>query len=60
MQESKYTLNTFEIEGFQLWDKNGDYVELFYLNNRESVHLKTIHELQNLFFALKKKELSIK
>jgi hypothetical protein len=60
MLESEYTLNTYEVDGFQLEDKNGDFSELFYLNYRESVDLKTVHELQNLFFALKGKELTLK
>lgn len=59
MQESEYTLNTYEMDGFQLWDKNGDFKELVYSSNREFVQLRTVHELQNLFFALKGKELNL-
>jgi hypothetical protein len=58
MPESEYTI-TYENEGFQLWDKKGDFSEILYLNNCEYVELKTVHELQNLFFALKGKELTI-
>jgi len=43
-----------------LWDKKGDFSEILYLTNRESVELKTVYELQNLFFALKGKELTFK
>ncbi|MCT2406221.1 hypothetical protein NZD88_01460 [Chryseobacterium antibioticum] len=60
MPETEYTTNTYELEGFQIWDKNGDFTELLYLSNRESVHVKYVHQLQNLFFALKGKELTIK
>jgi len=57
MPETEYTVNTYELEGFQIWDKNGDSTELKYLSNRDSVEIKHVHQLQNLFFALKGKEL---
>jgi hypothetical protein len=60
MSESEYTINTYELEGFQLWNKNGDFSEIVFLTNRDSVIVKSVHQLQNLFFALKGKELTIK
>ena len=60
MPESEYTFNTYEKEGFQLWNKKGDFSENLYLSNRDSIEVKSIHQLQNLFFALKGKELTLK
>jgi len=57
MNESEHTLNTYELDGFQLWDKKGDFSEVEFLTNRDSILIKSVHELQNLFFALKGKEL---
>jgi len=44
----------FRIKGMLIEVKNGSK---FYYNN---IHLKHVHELQNLFFVLNKKELIIK
>lgn len=60
MPESEYTLNTYEFDEFQLWNKNGDFSEMKYLTNRESIVVKSVHQLQNLYFALKGEELTIK
>ncbi|MDR4892285.1 MULTISPECIES: hypothetical protein [unclassified Chryseobacterium] len=60
MPESEYTLNTYEKEEFQLWNKKGDFSEIVYLSSRDTIELKSVHQLQNLFFALKGKELTLK
>lgn len=60
MPESEYTLNTYELDGFQLWDKHGDFSEVVYQSNKDSVILKTVHHLQNLFFDLKGAQLKFK
>lgn len=56
-EESGNTPNTFERDGFQIWNKNGDFSEIMYLNNQNSIVIQYVHQLQNLFFALKGKEL---
>ncbi|SHK84573.1 hypothetical protein [Chryseobacterium polytrichastri] len=57
MPENEYTLYTYELDGFQLWNKNGEFSEIEYLTNRESILVKYVHQLQNLFFALKGKDI---
>lgn len=57
MPESEYALNTYVLDEFQLWNKNVDFSEIVYLSNRDSIEVKSIHQLQNLFFALKGKDL---
>lgn len=53
----KCTVNIYEFEGFQIWNKNGNFTELVYVSKHDSVQIKYVHQLQNLFFALKGKEL---
>lgn len=57
ISESEDTLHTFEREGFQLWNKNGDFSVIACVNNGISFEVKYVHQIQNLFFALKGKEL---
>lgn len=57
MSESGHTPNTFERDEFQIWNKNGDFSEIIYLNNQNSIVIKYVHQLQNLFFVLKGQDL---
>lgn len=60
MPESEYTLNTYELNGFEVWNKNGDFSELVYLTNKSSVILQGIHHLQNLYYELFQEQLQLK
>lgn len=57
MPESESMINIFELDGFQLWNKNEDFSEIVYLGNRYPIEIKYVHQLQNLFFAIMGKEL---
>lgn len=59
MHESEYTLNTYELNGFEVWDKNGDGKEFFYMNNKNSVKIKGIDHLQNLYYELIQESLTL-
>jgi hypothetical protein len=58
MVETEYTLDTFELNGVQLWNKKRDFTELRY--NTCGIDVKHVHSLQNLYFALTGEELTIK
>lgn len=45
----------FTIDAHILWDCNGIYID-----DKNGVHLKYVHQLQNLYFSLKQRELTIK
>lgn len=60
MPESEYTLNTYELNGFEVWDKNGDFSEVLYLTNKSSVILMGVHHLQNLYYELFQNQLHLK
>jgi len=60
MSESEYTLNTYELYGFQLWNKNGDFSEIVFFARDKSIVIRTVHQLQNLYFVLCGEELTIK
>ena len=54
MEEAEYTASTFDFAGFKLWYTNGKF--LF----NDTIQIKYVHRLQNLYFELKDKELKIK
>ena len=45
----------FTIDAHILWDCNGIYID-----DKNGVRLKYVHQLKNLYFALKSRELTIK
>lgn len=60
MIESEYTLNTYELNGLEVWDKNGDFSEVLFLTNKLSVTLQGVHHLQNLYYELLQEQLELK
>lgn len=60
MPETEYTLNTYELNGFKVWDKKGDFSEVVYLTNHMSVVIKGVHHLQNLYYELFQEQLQLK
>lgn len=60
IQESEYSLNTYELNGFEVWDKNGDFSEVLYLTNKFAVTLQGVHHLQNLYYELFQYQLEMK
>lgn len=56
MPESEYTLDTYQNDKLQIWNKKGDFSEL-YLNILHT-RIYFVHQLQNLYFALSGKELT--
>ena len=54
MSESEYTLNTYDLANFKLWMNGGRF--LF----NDTIEIKYVHRLQNLYFDLKDKELKLK
>jgi len=57
MKQSEYTLNTYELNGIKLWNKKMDFSELIFEFSNQNI--KYMHQLQNLYFALTNKELTI-
>lgn len=60
MPESEYTLNTYELNGIEVWDKKGDFSEVLFLTNKLSVTLQGVHHLQNLYYELFQDHLELK
>jgi hypothetical protein len=57
---TEYTYDNLTKEGVSLWNKKDDYSELWYQGKNNSIQIKHVHQLENLYFALTNKELTIK
>ena len=54
MQESEYTLNTYEYRGVKIWHRNKNE----FVFEPTGIRLEYFHRLQNLFFELTNMELT--
>lgn len=59
MLETEYTINTYQLGFIKLWDKKGDFSQLF-IQLHEYIEIKHLHTLQNFYYLLSNcKELEI-
>lgn len=59
MFETEYTINTYQLGFIKLWDKKGDFSQLF-IQLHEYIEIKHLHTLQNFYYLLSNcKELEI-